>query len=307
MRGRDSPVRWPDFFLVGAAKAGTTSLHRSLKSHPSVFLPDLKEPHYFANLALSADERRFFRVVASERDYLRLFARADRGALLGEASTSYLCSPQAAGAIAQVRPDAKIIAVLREPAERAYSHYLNDVREGVESRSFAQAIADALTHGESWPALYFEGGRYADALERWLACFPDGVLVLFFDELVADYPACLRAIARFLGIDPAGFTPGTVVDNRHSRPWRLAAPILGNVRVRGYARYLLPQSMRSRLKRLVLVAGEKPPLDAATDAALRDVYAGEVERLEALLGRPVPWSSAAPNHAHRTRPRASAR
>ncbi len=126
--------RKPDFFVVGAAKSGTSSLHRHLEQHPAVFMPAVKEPHFFS------DERPPVQEVKSLREYLALFADSPLGARAGEASTSNLYSPESASRIKAFQPDAGIIMVLRNPVDRAYSQYWNQVHEGVEPLSFEEAL-----------------------------------------------------------------------------------------------------------------------------------------------------------------------
>src|SRR5690242_1471908 len=104
---------WPNFFIVGAASCGTTSLYTYLKQHPAVFLPALKEPHYFAQLCPAWDQRYLFTYVTEEKDYLALFSKAVGFKAIGEASPSYLWCPEAAARIHGVAPRAKIIALLR--------------------------------------------------------------------------------------------------------------------------------------------------------------------------------------------------
>ncbi len=147
--------RLPTFFLVGAPKAGTTSLYHYLDQHPQVYMSAIKEPHVFAAevreenfdpelrrgiardtrgvrefLSGSMRRKRFSGIVADWEGYLRLFADAGAELALGEASACYLWSPTAAERIAGRIPDAKILVMLRNPAERAFSQYLHGVGNG---------------------------------------------------------------------------------------------------------------------------------------------------------------------------------
>src|ERR1700736_1982925 len=125
VEARASQRRIPDFFLVGHAKSGTTALYEMLRRHPQIYMPDGKEPWYFAR-----DMRRRFQPPGSAgapetlEEYLTSFAAARPGQRVGEASSSYLWSRTAAGAIAKARPDARIIAILREPASFLRSLHL---------------------------------------------------------------------------------------------------------------------------------------------------------------------------------------
>src|SRR5262245_16436607 len=125
----DPSLPAPNFFIVGAAKAGTTSLHAYLSAHPQVFMPALKEPHYFADFELSPEFDNFMPVIRDQPAYQDLFRGSQGSTAVGEASPSYLCDPAAAARIKAAIPDAKIVISLRNPVDRAYSHYLMDLHE----------------------------------------------------------------------------------------------------------------------------------------------------------------------------------
>src|SRR5919108_5774969 len=109
--------RWPNLFIVGAAKAGTTSLYHYLAQHPDVYMAPMKEPHFFSQIRPDPKLEAFFPHVDNEAKYLALFAAAGDEKVRGEASTSYLWHPDVADAIRSKRPDAKIVAMLRDPLE----------------------------------------------------------------------------------------------------------------------------------------------------------------------------------------------
>ena len=126
---------WPNLFLVGAAKAGTTSVYDELARHPAIYMSPMKEPHYFSRIQPSPERAAFFPHVTDEDEYMALFDGVTEERLVGEASTSYLWDASAAERIQSVAPEASILIMLRNPVERAYSQYWNDVREGIEARS----------------------------------------------------------------------------------------------------------------------------------------------------------------------------
>src|SRR2546430_3395564 len=161
--------RWPNFFLVGAAKSGTTSLYAALGAHPQIFLSRLREPHFFSTFEVARQTARLHGIVRDEGRYLELFRDAASEPVVGEGSTSYLWDAAAPERIAHSAPGAKIVAILRDPVVRAYSHYLNDVREGIESRAFVDAVAAELEHPDSarWPSAYVGFGRYGEQLLRY--------------------------------------------------------------------------------------------------------------------------------------------
>jgi Sulfotransferase family len=281
--------RWPNLFIVGAARAGTTSLYHYLGQHPEIYMSPLKEPDFFSP---RANPRRWVEKAYSEEAYLALFADARTEKLLGEASTSYLWFPTAARAIHARVPDAKILIVLREPIERAYSHYLMDVSDGVEERIFSEVIHDAARrHTPS----YADFGLYCEQVRRYLDLFGDDVLVLFFEPLFADPRTGLRGIFEFLGVDP-GFSADVELEWHHlyARPRnRLGGALVsvaGTVR-RTLGRPVLPRILQRPARRLVLTTGGKPPLDPDAHAYLAGLYQGQRECLKSLLGIEPPWNA----------------
>jgi len=206
--------RLPDFFIVGHPKSGTTALYEMLRRHPQIFMPDLKEPRWFA-----PDLRPRFQPAAAGpprlalpqtlEEYRALFAPAAPGELVGEASPSYLRSKAAAGLIAAARPDARIIAVLREPASFLRSLHLEFVQNHVEHeqdlrRAFEkERLEPGPDGGEGPPATrYSDRVRYVEQLERYAAVFPrEQMLVLIYDDFRRDNEGTVRTVLRFLGVD----------------------------------------------------------------------------------------------------------
>ena len=220
-----------NFFLVGAPKAGTTSIDRLLRRHPDVFLPSIKEPCHFcpdvagqlaqtfrkkqridvAAYLASADRKELgLAWVTSADDYARLFADAVGYKIIGECSTFYLSSQAAPGAIHAYNPGARIVAVLRRPLDRIRSHYEMDRVHGVTGRSLLALVEEELALGEeaNWGncAYYVGASRYARQLQAFYRYFaPERVCVLSFEALLADPDAELGRLFAFLGIAaPAG-------------------------------------------------------------------------------------------------------
>jgi hypothetical protein len=284
-----SQERWPNLFVVGASKAGTTSLWRWLGAHPEIYMSPVKEPHFFSGF-----DPKLLPVVHGEREYLALFAGARDEKLLGEASYSYLWKGPAAGRIKAKSPDAQIVIALRDPVERAYSSYWNQVRGFGEQRSFAEVAEEGVAAMAA--GRYEDGGSigpsfYAEAVEQYLELFGDAVHVVVFEELAADARAEVRRLYGRLGVDP-GLADGLdfAPQNEFALPkGRLAARLLSSGPARKAARVLVPLPVRERIERAFLRGGPKPELDEATRARLREVYAPDVERLRGALGRDLPW------------------
>jgi Sulfotransferase domain len=281
--------RWPNLFLVGAARAGTTSVYRYLGQHPDIFMSPLKEPDFFSP---KANPRTWVEKAYSKESYLALFAGAGRERLFGEASTSYLWFPGTAHAIHARVPHAKILIILREPVDRAYSHYLMDLSDGVERRPFFEIIQDAARR--KIPS-YADFGLYCDQVKNYVHLFGDQVLVLFYETLFADPRKWLRVTFEFLGVDP-DIAHAVDLERHHlyARPrnpvGRALVRAAGNAR-RILGRPILPGFLQPVARKLVLTSGEKPALDPRARAYLVDLYQGQAACLRALLGVEPPWNS----------------
>jgi Sulfotransferase family len=287
--------RWPNLFLVGAAKAGTTTVYAGLARHPAIYMSPVKEPHYFSRIEPSAERRAFFPHVSNEAEYLALFDGAADQSLLGEASTSYLWDPHAAERIRRTSPEARILIIVRDPVERAYSQYFNDVREGLEQRPFMEALIDERRRGPGrWgvSSLYVDCGLYADQVRRYVDAFGALVHVSVFEELAADERRALAAIHAFLGLPPTAATSDAPAMNPAALPRnKLGGRLLGSGKARTLARRLVPRRVRSRARRALLKPATRPPMDPEARALLVDLYRSDVERLADLLSRPLPWAA----------------
>jgi hypothetical protein len=217
---RASRKRVPDFFIVGHAKCGTTALYEMLRRHPQIYMPDRKEPQFFARdpHPPPPDPRgtRFEqtgRYAETLDDYLSLFAAAKSEQRVGEASTFYLWSRAAPRRIAEAQPDARIIAILREPASLVRSVHLQTLQNRSETEKDlrkALALEDARRSGREipgsahWPEalIYSERVRYVEQLRRYHAVFPrDQVLVLIYEDFRRDNEGTVRTVLRFLDVD----------------------------------------------------------------------------------------------------------
>jgi Sulfotransferase domain len=282
--------RWPTLFVVGAARAGTSSLWAYLDQHPQIFMSRRKEPHFFTDHRPS-----IVTPVSDEQTYLNLFARARPGQILGEASPSYLTDPPAPAAIARVSPDARIVAILRDPVARAHSAYWHRRRYGKDQRSFLEAIQTQLAEPDLGPPGkgYLRGGLYAEAIRRYLETFgSERVLVLFLTELAADTRGELKRIFEFLGVDPtAAERMRLPVRNATSLPRNaLVGRLYRSAGLRALGRRLVPDSLHATAENVLLMRGGTPPLDPEARRLMEAFYAPEPAALEQLLGRPVPWA-----------------
>jgi hypothetical protein len=202
--------RVPDFFIVGHAKSGTTALYEMLREHPQIYMPEGKEPWYFATELHDRPPPRPGGIPGTLEEYQALFAAAGPEQLIGEASPQYLWSRTAARGIADVQPAARIVAVLREPASFLRSLHLQFVESCVETESDlrrALSLEEARREGwriprrSYWPQalLYSDHVRYVEQLRRYRALFPaQRMLVLIYDDFRADNEGVYRQVLRLL-------------------------------------------------------------------------------------------------------------
>lgn len=292
----------PNFLIIGAQKAGTTALYRYLNQHPEIFMSPDKEPRYFS---FSGNNNSLFPYQRPDQ-YEALFSNATGEEAIGEASTSYLASKIAPARIAQAIPHVKMIAILRNPVERAYSAYIFRVREGQEKRKdFARVLHDELDIIKQGQirGTYLNRGFYGQQIERYYSHFNKEQLKLFlFEDLVNDTPGVLREIYRFIGVDE-NFLADT------SRKYNISA-IPGNPLARAAVGWMGKQlSLKQKLQKIipqhiywsvVVPAGHalneklrarksvKPqPLDDNSRSILNEVYREDIEKLHLLTGLPV--------------------
>ena len=300
----------PNFFVVGAAKSGTTSLYQYLNQHPEVYMSPVKEPHFFA---FEGERLRFpspgsekginLKSVTDESKYRALFEGVSGERAVGEASTSYLYYPGTAERIKHRVPEAKVIAVLRDPAERAYSTFLALTLIGREPfRDFSRALEVEEERVEAgWEHIwhYKNVGFYHAQVSRFFETFGrDRVQVHLYEDLNADPLGVMRGIFGFLGVDE-GFVPDTafkhnisgVSKNRFlSRMLRQRHP------VKDALKPFFPKAFRQRLvsglqKRVIV----RPPFPREERSRLVEEYTGDIRKLEALIGRDLSgWLERAP-------------
>lgn len=279
----------PNFFIVGAPRCGTASMYLYLKQHPEIYVSVLKEPQYFGG-----DLSPVPHGIRSEDVYLELFEGANDRPRRGEASVWYLTSLQAPYEIRAFSPDAKILILLREPAQMAYSLHSLYLRTGNESlESFEEALAAEpdrragrrVPDGAYFPEglQYTDAARYAPNVERYRDVFgPENVHCVWFDDFVRDTPEEYRKALEFLGVDP-GFRA------EHD-------PKRASERVRMMAVRQLREAspeIRRRLRLEEMKKHESPPrpgLEAAVAARFRERLADDTRTLGRMLGRDLePW------------------
>jgi hypothetical protein len=295
-------ARRPNFLLLGAAKSGTTSLAHYLAQHPDLCFSDPKEPIFF--------EAEYERGLDSYWE--TYFSSWNGERAVGEGRVYNLFLPFVSPRIWESLPDARLIAILRDPVMRAYSHWWHRFSRGLEKLSFPDAIEENLSQLEGglsfegregerlWRRglyrnthatryrLYLELGLYAEQLERYLALFPTSRLRVFlYEDLVTDAAAVVRDLWRFVGIDPGYELRDNSAQNerRDARTAPAAARLIRTARALELRR-LVPRALRERALALVPERrAERPPVESAAREQLGRFFEPHNRALARLLDR----------------------
>lgn len=269
--------RLPAFVVIGAVKGATTWIAHQLRQHPRLWLPDA-EPHYFSD--------RYDRGV----DWYRaLFAAAPPDRIVGEKSADYLAHPDAPARIAATLPGVRLVAQLRDPAERAYSDYCMLYRRG----QVGGDLRRYLTRRDRAGARFLDGGCYARHLDRWFARIPrDAVQVLLYDDVCAEPVRVIDSVCAHIGVD-THLAPAEIAARRNdsrAEPLPLALrlalrpirPVLEPLRGVGWL---------GRARAAIARPVAYPPLTDEIRGLLREHYRDDVARLETLIDRDLSaWS-----------------
>jgi hypothetical protein len=280
--------RLPNFFIAGAPKAGTTSLYLYLGQHPQVYMSPIKEPRFFGltDLLTGAGAGATLPLpVRTWEDYIDLFRNVRHETAIGEASVAYFCLPSAAQAIRAMLPDARLIFVLRDPAERLFTQYVG-TRWRDPQITFRARFLSAMDPRDFWWSTVGIG-RYATHLRRFLDAFPrEQVRIHLYDDYKADPRALLRDIFAFLGVNP---DYAIDLSHRHNETMVPRLPGLHSLRHRlfGEASVLpwLPAPARSVLRRLYRRRGADIAMDPADRRMVIEYYRDEILGTADLINR----------------------
>jgi len=297
----------PNFLIIGAAKSGTTALYEYLKQHPQIFMSWLKEPHFFA---FEGEKPRFqgpgdqelynYIVVDDVEGYRRLFQGASKETAIGEASANYLYIPRARDRIRHYVPEAKLIAVLRNPAERAYSSFLHMTRDSREPfDDFAQALqAEQERVQNNWGPIWHHkrAGFYYAQLKRYHEAFDrDQIKVYLYEDLRNNPIGVQKDIYKFLGVDDT-FVPDVSarynVSGVPRNKWlhALYTFLMRPHPLKSILKPLFPSGLRRRLLESTVNAIRnrnlaKPPFPAEVRRQLIGAYTEDILRLQDLIQR----------------------
>ena len=278
----------PNFIVIGVAKAGTTSFFRYLNQHPQVYIPPIKGTNYFGyedaldwrwvDEGASPSLQHFH--VRTFDEYIAAFSSARDEIAIGEVSPQYFHCPTAARRIFEHLPDVKLIASLRNPAERAFSGFLMRMRRGEAVRSFDEELTLESSHVK-------EGFYYA-RLKRYFDLFPrQRIKIYIFEEFKKNPLRVLVDLFEFLGVDP-GFVPDTSI--RHNPgavpKFRHLNRLFYHPSLIGITNSLLPEGLKGVAKQVrALNLKPTPKLSPDLRAELLNLYRQDILKLEGLLDR----------------------
>lgn len=304
-------MRLPDFLVIGAPKAGTTALHHYLRQHPQVFLNPLKDSHFFLfdgeppRMRGPSDGLRQAEMIQSFEDYQRLFAKAEDAATVGEVCIRYLDSPVAPERVANRLAGVRLVVILRQPVERAWSHFRMYRGNGSELCSDFNLALEEERQGlrDDWyRGRYFHLGLYHQHLLPWIERFGrERVMVLLYDDLVRSPAGLLHQVFAFVGVDPA-FEPDT--SRAYNVTGEIANPLVrrlwkGSRSLRSRTARYVPLVWRGRLSGMIAGARVKPAAKAKIPrrvyTSLLDDYREDLLQLQGLIGRDLSHWLAVPD------------
>ena len=267
-------------FIVGAPKAGTTSLHHYLNQHTDVSMSSVKEPNFFSSKEV---ESLFYnsKCIDDSNDYHKLFSKEQRQ-IRGEASVSYLFYENVPKRIYDYNSEAKIIIMLREPIERAFSHYLMDCRLGFCSEKLEDIIANPQSYPQYFQQ-YLELGNYYSQIKRYQDIFgKEQLLVIFYEDFKTNTETVMNRVFSFLEIEqqeidlsiknPFLSTSNTLISKLYKF----------NI-IRKGVKIIMPERLLSLIRSKYFSAKSKPMLSKAIEQQLKVFYKSDVFQLEKLL------------------------
>lgn len=292
-------MRTPDFLVVGTARAGTTALHSYLRQHPEIFLPKLKEPCFFVfeGEGNKYIKGKFAFAIRNFNDYTQLFSRAELNQKIGEMSTPYLYLFEKS--ISTIKKyfndyaDIKIIILLRNPVDRAYSQYKWRVRDGREPLHFEDAIKEEkerMKANFSFDYFYVDRGFYYKQVKAYVENFKN-VHFVYFDDFNSEPSPVLKGICRFIGVNENWNFRKIKRQNESSVPISksLGKLVTSENRLKYKFWFALPESVRNNLRRLFSKMNTKKSgvkkMNTLTRQQLVETYRDDIVALQQLTGR----------------------
>lgn len=311
---QQTQYKLPDFIVVGANKGGTTSIYHYLQQHPQVYLSPIKEPHYFSkDIDVQLFNREFAQnklqdiqkyvdgdmqeeyhaaFIRNPEQYRKLFKNVKDEKAVGELSTSYLYSAVAAEEIKKELGDIRIIICLRNPVERAYSHYRMNIWTGNNNEfDFYKALLADYHHiPKAWgnAHLYVEIGMYYEQVKRYIDMFGrDNVKIIFTEDMRDDAQGVVKELYRFVGVDDQ-FTADTSkkYNEVYTPKFRNFTYTLNKLGIRTVFKKLAPQGLKNFIVKVLFRSKkEKGAISPEAKQFLLEKYTDDIKKLSVLLDK----------------------
>tara|TARA_B100000378_G_scaffold90669_1_gene71702 strand:- start:576 stop:1463 length:888 start_codon:yes stop_codon:yes gene_type:complete len=292
-------MTYPDFFIVGGTRCGTTSLCAYLKQHPNIFLPKRKELDYYSKSTKTADSsfsrgfwgHREWSPIENKQDYLQLFEDSKEDMVVGDGSATYLMNLDAPKLISQDNPNAKIIISLRNPIERTHTAYLAQYRTANEKHSFGESIRRDLSSatGKELQNLRSLNSDYYEYVKNYYSYFPkEQIKIIIFEEFIKNPQQTMKEILHFLNLSTdinfeyKQHNPVQISKNKISQSI-ITSKFFYYI---GFA--LMPAKIRHYILRQFTTRTKPIMLEKDRDF-LKEQYVERVKKLESLLNRKIPW------------------
>jgi len=278
-----------DFFIVGAPKSGTTSLYHYLSEHPQVEMSSQKEPDYFSDKAIHEQGMYYAKNRVDTLDkYESLFVQKE-SVVYGEASVSYLFYENVAEDIKKYNPNAKIIIMLRNPIERAFSHYLMDYRLGLISDSFENVLAKISKHKNAhlFYQQYIEVSKYAKQIQRYLDFFKkENILFIDYEDFKKNVSKTVDQVYNFLNISTEFVADINTKHNTFIMPKnKIIRLIYSFVFLRKILTFLFPVYLVKNISVLLFKSDKKPELLKETRSLLSIIFNDDIKKMEEVLAK----------------------
>ena len=257
----DHMEKWPNFLIVGAPRAGTTSLYEFLKRTPGIYMSPMKEPHYFSSFS---PNKMYGNPVRDKKKYLSLFKNVKDEVAIGEASTTYLWDKNACNSIFNTIPNVRIVIMLRDPVQRAFSHYL--MRVG--------------------------GGYYSKQVKQYLEKFGGNLVkIIIFEEFIKNPKKSVKELLDFLQVNADSPKGIETVHNEFTVPrGKIITLLLQNKIVRKIGEQIPASYYEPFVKNVLGKKISKPMISDEDKEFLEELYRDDVKKLEMILGRELPWN-----------------
>jgi len=285
--------KWPNLFIVGVPRAGTTSIYEYLKKIPEIHMSPIKEPHYFS-VNINPDIFNS-KPIREKTKYLELFSDVKNEKFIGEASTSYIYDSDSANLIYSQIPNAKIIISLRDPVERIFSHYLLDKRIGWLKNSFHDELRSSLHSYKNGERAYLglQIFKYSENILKFLETFgKEQVKIVIFEEFVENSKKILQEILQFLTLDNSINKYENIAYNKSfGFKGPISKTILQSKSIKKISKIFPLSSKKMFKKKFLTQEHTKSKMNEEDRLLLIDFYKDDVMKLQNILHRKLPWKN----------------